>query len=110
MTTGTFHKLITAVSLKIRDIFDTVAGQFLQWNTLVAKYGNVINNLQYHQIIASIPGVWKTILRQRTVGDLSPVGLEQIPSGVKLSKYYNWRELPYQKKNIDMSVKQLWEF
>ena len=36
------------------------------------------------------PPLWKTILRQKIVGDLTPTGIEKLPKNVKLSKFYYW--------------------
>ena len=94
---------------KIRDIYDMNLNRFIPWDALVNKFGRYISIIQYHQLIASIPNLWKIIIRQLVLGENLAQGPRQLPPGMKLSKYVYWKTLPFQKINSEESTKRVWE-
>ena len=79
----TYKKGVT----RIRDIYCAISNAFLTYNQFTLKYGGTLDVVQYHALIASIPADWKVILRQKAIGETHPVGLAQIPNGIKLLKF-----------------------
>ena len=56
----------------------------------MAKYGQVIDFLTYNRLIASIPSLWKIMLKQESHVEPEPVGMQRLPRGMKLSKFCYW--------------------
>ena len=75
---------------KISDTYDDVNNKFLSYPASIQKFGNVMDIITYARLITSLPTLWKLMLRQRIIGERTPVGLEKLPPHCKLSKYIYW--------------------
>ena len=56
-----------------------------------------------------IPPLWKPILKQKKVGEDSPLNLDLIPKGMKLSKYFYWKTVSKRFEVEEDLCKIMWE-
>ena len=52
--------------------------RFYTFQEVIIKYGSVIDFVMYHSLTASIPAMWKIILKDRKMGDPSEMGLTKL--------------------------------
>ena len=57
------------------------------FDEMAQEFGPVMDFLTNNKIINSIPEWWKTMLRQRIMGERAGSGFDILPLGRKLSKY-----------------------
>ena len=105
------QKAIAAGMLQFRDIYILTENRFLNFQELINKFRDVTDCVTYASLVASIPAIWKIIVRDRVMGESMATGIEKVPQGMKLSKFAYWFFVRNGNTKIDFSlnIKQMWE-
>ena len=53
----------------INDIYYFPNSKFLSYQELIDKYGRALDPVTYRSIVCAIPVLWKSILKQRIIGE-----------------------------------------
>ena len=62
----------------------------------------------YYALIASIPNLWKVLLRHREIGEKT-LGIEKLPRGMKWTRFAYWQFVESKHKPEKNAIKQIWE-